>query len=244
EVLAVLGVGLGREVVRPQVDPGRRLVEVDDGELMVHADPVAARRLREERRRHVPGQLGGKDRRDVPVWLLKIEAADRLVRDAVDEDRIVRRYLLDRVQNRAARLVQEGQRVEQARGGIRRDVAADGGEQRVVRGVRGERYLRVYSGQPERRPARGIRRAECGGSLRPEVIEGLREYGDRASAAQDHRVVVLHEERPPAEVRRPARHHLDGRAVGHDGLVVLQVPHVLAFHIGGARRGGQPLRGL
>jgi hypothetical protein len=48
EVLSVLGIGRRREVVGAKVDTGGRLVEVDDGELVVHADPAAARRLPEK----------------------------------------------------------------------------------------------------------------------------------------------------------------------------------------------------
>ena len=86
QVLAVLDVRRRGEVVRAEIDPGGRLVEIDDDELVVHADAATAGRLLGERLRHVLRQRRGKDRRDIAVRLLQIEAADFPVGDAVDED--------------------------------------------------------------------------------------------------------------------------------------------------------------
>src|SRR5205823_13877214 len=67
QILTVLPVGRRGEVVRAEVDAGRRLVEVDDDELVVHARAPAAYRLRLEGLRHVLAEGGWHHGRDVAV---------------------------------------------------------------------------------------------------------------------------------------------------------------------------------
>lgn len=101
------------EIVGAEIDPRRRLVEVDHGELVMHARAAAAGRLGLEGFRHVGAEFGGKHRRDIAAGVLHVEAADVLVGNAVDEDVLVGGDGLDGVEDDAWRFVEKGERVEQ-----------------------------------------------------------------------------------------------------------------------------------
>ncbi len=113
QVFSVLDVCRRGEVVRAEIDPRGRLVEIDDDEFVVHADAATAGWLLGERFRDVLRQRRGKDGRNIAVRLLQVEAADFPVGDAIDEDLVIFRHLLDRVQNRSRGLVEECERKEQ-----------------------------------------------------------------------------------------------------------------------------------
>ncbi len=78
----------------------------------------------------------------------------------------------------------------------------------------------------------------------PVALERRRERRDGGRAAQGHRVVGLHEEPAPGEVRRAAQHGLRLLTVDHDRLVVLQVAHVLALDVVATRAQHEPPLGL
>ncbi len=91
----------------------------------MHPVPAPAGRLRLEGQRHVLRERRRPHRRHVAVGLLQVDAAHLPVRDPVDEDVLPLRDLLDRVADRALRLVEERQRVEEARLGPLPDLLAD-----------------------------------------------------------------------------------------------------------------------
>jgi hypothetical protein len=91
---------------------------------VVHADAAASRGLRLEGLRAVLSECRGANGRNIAVGFLQVEA-DLAVRDTVDKDLVVLGDLLDRAPDRARGLVEEGQRVEQARRGPIADVVGD-----------------------------------------------------------------------------------------------------------------------
>ena len=176
QVLAVLGVGGGGEVVGPEVHARRRLVEVDDDEFVVHADAAAAGRLRFERLGHIAGERRRTHRRDVAVRLLHVEAAHLSIGDAVHEDLGVRADFLDRVENRSGRLVEKRERVQEARRRLPADVVGNRRERGVLLRVRRKGDAGVDPRQPDAGPHRRWRAAETRRvAVVPVVVEGVEE---------------------------------------------------------------------
>ena len=230
QILTVLPVGRRGEVVRAEVDAGRRLVEVDDDELVVHARAPAAYRLRLEGLRHVLAEGGWHHGRDVAVGLLQIEAADLAVGDTVDEQIVILHHALDRGPDGSGRLEEEGQRIEEAGRRLVLDVACHLRQERILRAVGGEARAGIDAGEAEVRPLRRGRPGE--GSrvvVAPVGLERRDEDGHRAVAAKDHRIVGLHEEPPPGKIGGAAHDGPPGRAVHDDVLLCCSLPMCCRF---------------
>lgn len=122
EVFPILEVRRGGKIVRAEINPGAGFIEINDNELVVHANAATTCWFGGERFRDVFRQCGRKNGGDIAVRFLQIETADFAVGNAIHKDIGVTGHIGDRIENRPGRLVQERQRIKQRRCCLAADV--------------------------------------------------------------------------------------------------------------------------
>src|SRR5688572_26599585 len=111
----------------------------------MHAITAAARGLGFERLRHVFLELRRIHWRDIAVRLLEDNPANLLVGDAIDKHLLVTRHLLDGVADDTGSLKEKRERIEQTRGRLLADVVRNDFQHRILRPIRREASMNVYS---------------------------------------------------------------------------------------------------
>ena len=206
----------------------------------MHADAAAARRLRLERLRHVLRQRRGIDRRDVAVGLLHVEArrpSGRRCRRRRSRRLSVTFLIASRIG--PWRLVEERQRVEQARRRARCSMSSAIVVEQRVRASRAARTPRCASIPLRPRSIQlGRRRGAEGGRAvaGPVVVERRAERLRPASAPR--RTMALFDCTKNPRQLKFVEPHTTACTFGPSTTMVLlccSLPHVLALHVGPRR---------